>query len=242
MSKQNIHDGHRERLRDRYLNTGLSGFHTHEVIELLLFYAIPRADTNRIAHDLLRRFGSLDRVFDADIRHLREVDGIGENAALFLTLIPDVCRRYLIDAARTSPGAHDLISPERACQFVKILFTGYTHETFLIVCLDNRRHVIHHEEVSHGSVNSVTIDTRRVAKIVLEQNAAGVILAHNHPEGLALPSRQDAVATDSVAAFLRYLGVALFDHIIVGKDDVVSFASGGKMLPPIHPDTFTPYF
>ena len=221
------HAGHRERMRNRFLRFGLDNFDDHNVLELLLFYAVPRRDTNVIAHRLLNAFGTLDGVFDASPEALMDVEGVGPGAAALIRLVPEAARRYFM--ARIKPG-QILADSEAAGRYLLPRFLTCREETMYLVCLDGKLKVLDCREVSQGSVTSVSVNTRRVVQIALGQNASAVLLAHNHTSGIAVPSQEDVAVTLQLRALLAQVGVTLTDHIVVAGDDFVSMADSG-LLP-----------
>ncbi|MEA4822669.1 MAG: JAB domain-containing protein [Clostridiaceae bacterium] len=242
MKSENLHEGHRSRLKERFAESGLDGFEAHQVLELLLFYTIPRRDTNEIAHRLLRRFGSLPGVLDANVAALASVEGVGKTSAIFLSLIRAVARRYMIDSAAPDPNAVYLLNAQDACKYVAGLFIGCRTEVCYALLLNSRRRVIRCQRVEGGTIDSLHLNPQWVAAYLFDNHAAGVILAHNHPGGIAEPSPSDAAVTEQVAACLSTLGGALFDHIISGENGTVSYAENQNRFPPLHPMTFTPYY
>ena len=221
------HAGHRERMRKRFLRFGLDNFDDHNVLELLLFYAVPRRDTNVIAHRLLDAFGTLDGVFDASPEALMTVEGVGPGAAALIRLVPEAARRYFI--ARTAPG-QILADSEAAGRYLLPRFLTCRDETMYLVCMDGKLKVLDCREVSRGSATSVSVNARRVTQIALGQNASAVLLAHNHTSGIAIPSDEDVAVTLRLRALLAQVGVTLTDHIVVAGDDFVSMADSG-LLP-----------
>lgn len=219
-----IHDGHRQRLKERFRKDGLDGFTEIQVLELLLFYAMPRQDTNPIAHALLDRFGSLDRVLDAPMDKLLEVKGIGEHGATLIRLFKDMSRAYEISRARQETV---LPTVEDCGEYLKPFFKGRKNETVFLLCLDAKLKVLDCREVGEGSVNYASVPVRRVVEMALEAGASSVVLSHNHPSGIALPSGEDVQTTRRVAAALSAVEIALVDHIIVADDDYVSMAQSG---------------
>lgn len=179
-----VHDGHRERLKARYLEHGLDNFNDINVLELLLFYAIPRADTNLIAHELLNRFGSLSGVLEASIQELQNVSGIGENSALLLSLIPQVSRRYMID--KTKPQKK-INSASAAGKYFMPIFMYERDEVLYMLCLDSQKCVICCQLISRGVVNSVEANVRKMTELALRFKASSVIISHNHPRGTVKP-------------------------------------------------------
>ena len=214
-------EGHRQRLRDKFTNNGLDSFHDHEILELLLFYAIPRRNTNGIAHELIKAFGSLSDVLDAPIEKLKTVDGIGDNAATLLKLIPQLARRYSM-----SKGSFDNIldTTQRSGDYILPFFLSQRDEVVLLVCLDSKNKVLNAQIIHRGSVNSTDISLRKILETAFTYNATKVILAHNHPSGIALPSKEDINTTKYIRDALKILSIKLVDHIIVADGDYVSMA------------------
>ena len=223
-----IHDGHRQRLKNRFLAEGLDHFEEHQVLELLLYYVIPRKDTNPIAHALLERFGSLSQVLEAQPEDLSKVPGMGDSAATFLSLITSVGRYYLVN--RTLQETI-LPSIEKCGQYLVPYFYGRRNETVFILCLDAKCKVLCCKEMGEGSVNSAGVPIRRIVETALGVNATSVILAHNHPSGFALPSGEDVQTTRRVALALDAVEIGLVDHIVVADDDFVSLAQSGLYSP-----------
>ena len=221
-----IHDGHRQRLKNRFLNEGLDNFEEVQVLELLLFYCIPRQDTNPIAHALLDRFGSLSQVLDAQPEELKKIPGISDATATFLPLVTAAGRYYLVNrTASFSP----LTSVEKCGEYLLPRFHGRRNETVFVLCLDAKCKVICCKEVGEGSVNSAAVPIRKIVEIALNSNATSVVIAHNHPSGLALPSPEDEHTTAKVAKALAAVDIELADHIIVADDDYVSLAQSGRI-------------
>ena len=220
-----VHDGHRERLRGRFLKNGIQSFEEHTALELLLFYARPRCNTNEIAHRLIQRFGSFSAVLDAPIEELTQVEGVGENAAVLLKLVPELGAYYM--ESRNESG-DVLNTTEKAGAYFLPKFFGKSSEEVYLAALDDKRKLIRCSCIStHGIVNAVSISTRKIVEEAVRSNATGVILAHNHPSGVALPSANDKLATKQVYSALRYVSVRLLDHIIVADGDFVSLADSG---------------
>lgn len=218
-----IHDGHREKMRRRFLATGLDGFAEHEALELLLYYAIPRRDTNELAHCLLSRYGSLEAVLGAPVEDLQRVDGIGENTAVLLNLIVPLAQKSRIKDKEPAI----LNSTERAGQYLLHRFEGKKHELVYQLCLDAKGKLRVCKLLAEGNVNGAELDIRKLVENALLSNASGVILAHNHPSGVALPSREDFVTTERVQMALETVGIQMIDHIIVADGDFVSLRDSG---------------
>lgn len=220
-----IHDGHREKMRRRFAQTGLSGFADHEALELLLFYAIPRRDTNPLAHRLLERYGSLEGVFTAPAEDLEKVEGMGGSAALLLRLVPLLAEK----SRERTDGPVILNSTERAGEYLLRRFDGKKHELVYELCLDRKGKLLACKRLNDGGASSASLDIRKVVENAILTSASTVILAHNHPSGIALPSDDDCAATTQAVQALQTIGVVLADHIIVADDDFVSMAQSGYL-------------
>ena len=224
MANTTIHKGHRERLKQRFLEEGLDNFTDIQVLELLLFYAIPQRDTNPIAHGLLEHFGSLSGVLDADVTELKKVPGISDHSATLLALVTELCRYYQVDIAQRV----EILTTLDACgDYLAPRFFGRTKETVFLLCLDAKCKVLCCKEVGEGSVNSASISVRKIVETALAANATTVVLAHNHPSGIAMPSPEDIQSTRRIAAALNAVEVHLADHIIVAEGDYISMVQSG---------------
>ena len=223
---ENIHQGHREKMRQRFLKSGLEGFADHEALELLLYYAIPRRDTNPIAHRLIELYGSLLAVLTAPVEDLRKVEGVGESAAVLLKVAGQIgTRARLAEAEQNRP----LSSVETVGAYLLERFAGETHEVVYQLCLDRKCKLLACKRLGEGSVASADLDVRRLVENAILTGASAVILAHNHPSGVALPSDGDYTATMRVRAALNAIGIELADHIIVADGDFVSMADSGYL-------------
>lgn len=218
-----VHDGHRQRLLRRFLEEGLDSFEPHNKLELLLFYAIPRRDTNEIAHRLLNTFGSFSGVLDAPVEDLEKVEGIGPSAAAFLKLLGQTAQAYFIDQQEDIC----LDTTQKAGRYLLPRFLGRTHEVVFLTCLDQKCRVLNTALLHEGSVHAAEVNVRKIISTALKFNATGVILAHNHPGGIALPSPEDLATTKRIDQALQLVGVNLMDHIIVADRDFVSLADSG---------------
>ena len=221
-----MHDGHRERLKETYLENGLDRMNDIQALELLLFYAVARRDTNELAHALLARFGSLDAVFHASVEELREVPGVGSHTAILLTMIPQIMKKSAV--SRTGE-IHQITNSRDAGRYLIPRFLEEQDEVVLMLCLDNKRSILCCCEMGRGVVNTVNINIRRAVEKALRVKASSVILAHNHPGGLAIPSREDDLVTKNLYNALEIVGIHLEDHIIVADGDYVSMADTGIM-------------
>ena len=213
MSDNNPHKDHRSRLRKRFQDDGLSGFEDHNILELLLFFSIPRKDTNELAHSLIDKFGSLSAVFDADYNLLVNTEGVGENTATLIKLIPALARAYLMDKETRYPNFSDL---HKLGTYLVNYFVGMTKERLIAIFLNNRAEMIDTLIVSDGVVNSTGISIRKIAEAAFARNASFVVLAHNHPDGDSRPSEEDISLTRTYMATFRDIDLPLVEHIVVG--------------------------
>lgn len=211
--------GHRQRVKDRFRKEGLDSFDEVHVLELLLFYAVPRVDTKPLARSLLDRFGTLVLVLEATVEELMAVPGVGENVATYLTLIT-AAGRYYQKSRSDRPVILD--STEKYGSYLADLFYGRRNETVYELCLDAKCKVLCCQKVGEGDVNSANIPIRRMVEIALSVNATTVILAHNHPSGVAVPSVEDRDTTERLAKALGAMDIVLADHIVVADEDFVS--------------------
>ena len=223
---ENLHENHRQRVFARLESGGLDSFYDHEIIELILFYTVPRRDTNPIAHRLINEFGSMSGVMDADIGALEKVPGVSRKSAVLLKLIPQLSRRY--NLAGTEPGTV-LDSFEKASKYAKDLMTGETREVYYILCLDIKNRLIKAEKLKEGTAAEIAVNPRSAVLAAAGKEAAGVILVHNHPRGGAQPSSEDISMTHKTALALGLIGIPVLDHIIAAEDGVFSFKREGLM-------------
>lgn len=222
-----IHDEHRSRVRRRFLREGLTNFEEHEALELLLFYALPRIDTNELAHRLLDDFGSLRRVLEAPPEQLMQTKGIGEKAAILLHLVSGMANKYMVsELPVTSLGSVDEIG-----KYLIDRFIGFRDEVVMLLCLDARRVPLACRIIHRGSVNAAEISVRKVVEAAIAVNATTVILAHNHPSGIAVPSMEDIVTTRRMGYALNAVQITLEDHLVFADRDFVSIRQSGYYDP-----------
>jgi DNA repair protein RadC len=221
--EEQMHNGHRERLKKRFLAEGLDNFEPHVILEMILFYAIPRSDTNPIAHELLRNFGgSLQRVLDAPIEELTKIKGISKNVAILIKMFPEVCRRYLLESSEKGKIVKN--SRDAAKYFVP-MFIGKTNEIVALMCIDSKGKILFCNGIFEGSVNAAGVSVRRFVEIAVRYATTDVLIAHNHPSGTAIPSEADILVTKKVADALQTVNINLLDHFIVADNDWVSLAA-----------------
>lgn len=220
------HEGHRQRLRNRFLSGDLSSFAPHEVLELLLTYAIPRRDTNPIAHKLMDTFGSFHAVLEAPVEELKRVEGIGQNAALLLNLLLPIQRLYEKDKLGKRLS---LKTFNEVAQYCVSLVKGIRIERFYVLCFDSRLQLISCQLIAEGTLNEVAVYPRRVLSALLIHNASGAVLCHNHPGGSPTPSNEDIELTQMVNTLLSGVSIRLYDHILVTGTDAFSFHRHGLL-------------
>ena len=219
--KKNVHEGHRERMRNKYVNKGIEVFEQHEILEMLLFYAIPRKNTNDIAHRLLEACGSLSAVFDAPIDILMQ-QGLSYNAAVLLHMIPDLSRAYQSDKF---DNEEKIITDENIGKKMVHLFAGKNEECVYAFFLDAKGKEKYSGIISKGDASSAPLFSKDIVSIAARCKAVTVIIAHNHPSGVAFPSRAGLEATADIADALDTIGIHLADHIIVADRDYISLSS-----------------
>ncbi len=226
MNKAQIHKGagHRKRLKERFLKAGLSGFLDYEVIELLLILNTPRKDCKDSAKDLLKRFKTLHGVFEADPAELTEVKGVGPSSILGIKLIKEVADRYLekkLISKEVVKNSRDLRT------FLKHLISHRNRECFVGIFLDAKNRVIASEILFKGTLTSSSVYPREVVVKAIENRAAGLIFAHNHPSGDSSPSLEDIAITKRLLFACRHIGIVVHEHVITGEDVFYSFADNG---------------
>lgn len=225
MEKKNIHKDHRSRVKETYLKAGLKAMPEHNILELLLFYAIPYKDTNPIAHELIERYQDLNGVLNAPVEDLQKVNGIGEHAAILIKLVHDIIYKYNENLATQKL---DLSANTQLYDFIKQKFFGEQKEIVYLISLDANQRLKHCIKVSEGSPSSVVSDNRTLMELALRYNIHFAILAHNHPRGFATPSHADIYTTEKIAKLFSSVNITLVDHVIVAEDQIFSFAASKK--------------
>lgn len=215
-----IHTGHRERMRQRFLQEGGEGFHDHELLEMLLYYAVPRGDTNPLAHKMIKEFGSLPTLMEAESYDISRLCGVGINTAILVSLQKELSKRCLQARWRERPVLNSL---SRAVEFCTALMAYKNREFFYAVCLDNKRRLINTVQIAEGTVNTAAIHPRFVVEAALKLQASAVIFTHNHPGGTCRPTYQDIETTTKLGKLLNAIEVQLIDHIIVADGTTFSF-------------------
>ncbi|MBQ6893680.1 MAG: hypothetical protein IJN48_05685 [Clostridia bacterium] len=226
MAGKNIHGGHRQRLKDRFLRDGASSFEKHQLLELLLFFGIPQKDTNPIAHELINRFGGVKGVFEASAEQLCEVEGISTHTATLIKLVP----------ALWNMSASEIDTSVRYDSINKIgdmlvkRYAAISVETVFLVLLDNSWHIIDIVNLGEGSVSQVRLNTRQLVEVTIRKNAAMALLAHNHPNGNLTPSPDDIITTEEVARVFKSIHVDFLEHLLIasGRFDALLAKTEGK--------------
>lgn len=215
------HNGHRLRMKERFLREGISSFSGHEVLEILLYYAIPYRNTNDLGHRLEQSFGSLVKVLEADYQDLIKVPGVTPHIATLITLCGQLANRY--QRERYAMGTI-LYDSDSYGKYLMPWFSAQKNESVVLMSMDNRHKVLNTTRIFEGSVNSTQFNLRDAVHQALRDNATIVVIAHNHPNGHAFPSQADIATTRRFATVLKELGIRLVDHVIVSEDDFVSLA------------------
>lgn len=219
---RNPHENHRKRMRERARNSGLESFAEHEALEYLLFFAIPRKDTNELAHRLIDRFGGFCRVLEASVEELCEVEGIGPASAELIHAVAEFRRYYDLKSRKEGVS---LKSVENCIQYVLPMFTGKKEETAYLILMDDKFFPIKTLKIGSGTPNRVRIDMLQMVRAAAKVDATCAIMAHNHPTGIPLPSASDLEVTNNVKLNLANVGVELIDHIIVAGGEACSLRS-----------------
>lgn len=216
--KEALHNEHKKRLRARFLEQGGESFYDHEILEMLLSYAIVRGNTNEIAHRLINNFGSLDGVFEASYESLLKIDGVGEKSATIIKMQYELFRTYETSKYKIK---NEICTTEKIVKYLAGLFFRKKHELLYMVCVDNRDRVIKNKFIFAG-VKEIPVALREIISEVIATNASGVILAHNHPNGILKASEEDIYATKVIEKSLNSISVELIDHFIFCDNEHLS--------------------
>lgn len=217
------HSGHRQRVRKKFIENGFDVFEPHEALEMFLFYAIPRKDTNPLAHRLLDRYINIGGVCDAPIDELMNEFGLSESAAAYIKMLPEMSRLY----NESKMSDDNIIDYENLGKLFQTKFIGRTSEAVALMLGDAKGKMIYFNIISKGSLNSSDMPIRKIVDLSLRHNAKTAFLAHNHPSGTALPSHSDLLTTQKLRETLLSVGVDLIDHFIITDDDYVSLRDSG---------------
>ncbi len=225
MSKENVHANHRERVKKKFADFGFDSWYEHEVLEMMLFYVIPRCDTNPIAHALLKEFGTLSGVLDADVENLKKVSGVGENAAIYISALGKLQSVY--NRSKWNDAKSVFGNSTSAGLYCADFIGNETEEVLALVCLDTQKCVKKRTILSRGVIDKVHIDIRKIVENVVSVNAKHIVLCHNHPSGVLKPSYEDIEMTKNILQALKPLEIELIDHIIVSGKGFTSMAERG---------------
>lgn len=219
-------NGHRERIRDKYLKNGINSFQEYEILELLLTYAIPRKDTKDLAKNLLKKFGSIEKVITAKKEDLEEVEGLGKASISFLKLMGELPNIFYENSLRNT----DIItikSKENLLKFLRSKIAFEKIEKFYVLYLSNSNELIAYDEKSYGTLDKSAVYPREIYKDVLKYDAKAIILAHNHPSGSVKPSKSDMDITKEISNGLKNFDALLLEHIIITENSYFSFLEEG---------------
>ena len=223
--------GHRERVRKRFLENGFNGLEDYEILELLLFYVIPRKDTKAIAKELIKKFKTLANVLKADTLELKTINGLGDVAITFLKMIGALPARIYKDELKNQKLIKDdknkINDKEVLLSFLRNKIGYEDVEKFYVIYLSSSNEVIAFEESSSGTLDRSSIYPREIYKRVIMENAKSIIIAHNHPSGNTCPSKCDIDITNEIAKGLKNFGALLLEHIIITRDSYFSFLEEG---------------
>ena len=224
MAEKNIHSGHRKRMRESFLKRDFNSLHEHEILEILLFYAHPRNDTNDLSHRLINAFGSLEGVLSAPYEELIKIDGVGERAAVLMVLFSRLAVRYV---ASTDSG-EDYLPDDEIVKKIVVRLSSEPKEKVVAILLDKKKKILNVVEIASGGIDDAAFRVRSLLEPVIRCGATRVVLAHNHPQGFAVPSMADVEATIGVRKALHPVEVSLDDHIIVAGKDWFSMKNSKK--------------
>jgi len=224
---ENLHENHRQRVKNRYIITkDLDVFADHEVLEILLFYAIPRQNVNEMAHKILNEFGKLHKVFEASPKEIQSRCGVTENVAVLLSMMSPLFRRYQRDKFRKRVQFN---TTESIAKYVKAAYVGRKNEAFMLMCLDKSNSLLSMEVMEEGAIDAVEIYPRKIIRHAVDHGASYLVLAHNHPGGNMKVSDADRATTFAMMKYLKTLNIEILDHIIVVDDDYISLLENGDM-------------
>lgn len=220
--KVNIHKNHRQKVKERFFECGFTGMPDHNILEAILFLGIPQKDTNPIAHELINTFGSFSGVLEAKKSDLLKIKGMTESAAFAIMSYLPVNRRYIESLQKKKPVFE---SNDEMVSFLRPLFLEKsTIERVFVLCFDTKNRMIACRNICDGDISSALFDVRELTRIVLEVNAQKIIIAHSHPHGVALPSREDISTTKLIYEMMKFIKVHLEDHLIVTDTGYMSMA------------------
>ena len=226
MPAEDIHRGHRKRLREKFLKSGLAGFHDYEIVELLLSLGTPRRDCKPPDKEAIRKFETLRGVLEATPEELQEIEGIGAHSAFGIKLVQEVAREFLYSKMLDKPFYR---SSQEVFDYLYHSMRGQKKEIFKVIYLSSQNQIINTVDLSEGTVNSSSVSPREVIEGAIKNNAAALIFVHNHPSGAIEPSSSDKGLTRELVYAGRIMRIKVLDHIIIGDNKYYSFAGEGQI-------------
>jgi DNA repair protein RadC len=215
---------HRQRLKKKFIDSGIDAFHDYEALELLLTYAIPQKDVKPLAKDLLREFGSIKGIIDADMNGLKKMNGISAHTALLIKLVKEIGVLYLKEKAKEKP---QITCTKELLNYCKTNMGGLKDEQFCVIYLDAQNKITDIEAIEEGIVNQAVVYPRKVLENALKQKASAIIMVHNHPSGHVKPSDADIRLTKTIQETAKVLDILVHDHVIIGENRFFSFREEG---------------
>ncbi len=224
--EQNIHKGHRQRMRERFIKTGLNGFSSHEILEFLLYPCLAQKDTNRIAHRLISEFGNINGVFTAPVKEIAAVEGVGETTATFISFVGSLIE----SKAEQYDDRVPLDTNKKIAEFFRPLFDNCNVENIFVLALDREKKPIRNMRITDGTFDTATVSIPKITRLLVSNGAHYAAIAHNHTSGIMYPSIQDIRTTQKLMAALDSVGVSLEDHFIFAGEGYVSLKDSGSKL------------
>lgn len=224
---ENIHSGHRKRLKEQFLSDGGKSLSDFTFLEYLLFFALPQGDTNPLSHRLIEKFGSFDKVLEAKKEELLEVGGVGEHTAALLSSYLPVFSRYL---EKRSGEKFEYTDLDKICEYLRGSYLNVEGERAMLLHFDAKGVFVNSVYLGSGDINSIEIDNREIASSIVRDKAVYSILVHNHPSGIVSPSTEDLISVMNISKFLKLLSVSLVDNIIVTDNDFLAFSQNARYI------------
>ncbi len=223
-TKENIHENHRSRMRDRFVKSPDS-LSNHELLELALFYAVPRVNVNPLAHTLINKYGSLSAVIHTPAEDLKQIDGVGDSVAVYLNMLGKIS-----DTAQEEKFNNlKFYNYAEVKNYVVKHYSYYQSEVFTVFLLDAKARIIGRESFTQNDPSGVTLPFENFIRTLSVKNVKSIVVAHNHPSGICLPSARDDSATAQIALICKLSGIDLYDHVIVGDGDAYSYSYSGRL-------------
>ncbi len=218
----NIHTGHRERMRKRFMKEGnLDNFNYHEILEMILYFTVKRSDTNALAHKMINSFGSFHNLLNASVEDIMDICNVSESTAFAVSILPHIAKRY-----KDSQGQEGitLTTKNQVVEYLKSMVSGKSVEEFYLICLDGNYKVIASAKLAEGTKAAMEVRIEHILGMLIKYKVSFALIAHNHPGNTCVPSNNDIAATDKIIQALDIINVVLLDHIIICANDSYSFA------------------